>query len=390
MVVVDIRNFFTIRNVELIEINYDTIYYAEEKNEEGHNNLFVLEYNRETRRERIIANYSLDDPTFVQHLFSFEEEIILLLENSGGVVWVFRLNKRTGEETAREKLNCIGDFCGCAAVDSRHLILFTEQNEECRDLFLEYKKVTGLNRIAYLHDIDEGEKYFIKDERVCRHTGECIHPYQASRGAMLLLCDPYGDEAFKRRCYDQQRWISAPINDSLWVMERRVFLEEIKGGAPQLSMKCIAAAGIEGMARYIGMDAGSVYFRATHFPSGRATICTYDKEDGRIKAAAELPAEECGECRVTPSPPKAFFLKDTGHGISVKGLLGSAIDQSYDKKLGDFLGCVEDRFIITRKVMTDELGHYSFEYTTIFDTKKGTEESFECKGRISGNTLVLY
>ena len=41
MVVVDIRNFFTIRNVELIEINYDTIYYAEEKNEEGHNNLFV-------------------------------------------------------------------------------------------------------------------------------------------------------------------------------------------------------------------------------------------------------------------------------------------------------------------------------------------------------------
>ena len=45
MTVVDIRSFFTLRNVELIEVNKDFIYYAEEKNEEGHNNLFLLEYN---------------------------------------------------------------------------------------------------------------------------------------------------------------------------------------------------------------------------------------------------------------------------------------------------------------------------------------------------------
>ena len=35
MVVVDIRNIFAVRNVEIIEINDDFIYYAEEKEGRG-------------------------------------------------------------------------------------------------------------------------------------------------------------------------------------------------------------------------------------------------------------------------------------------------------------------------------------------------------------------
>ena len=92
MTVVDIRSFFTLRNVELIEVNEDFIYYAEEKNEEGHNNLFLLEYNRATRRERVITHYSLEDATFVQHIYSFANSIVLLLENGGNQVWAFRVD----------------------------------------------------------------------------------------------------------------------------------------------------------------------------------------------------------------------------------------------------------------------------------------------------------
>ena len=107
MTVVDIRSFFTLRNVELIEVNEDFIYYAEEKNEEGHNNLFLLEYNRATRRERVITHYSLEDPTFVQHIYSFANSIVLLLENGGNQVWAFRVDKETGQETVRTQLHCI-------------------------------------------------------------------------------------------------------------------------------------------------------------------------------------------------------------------------------------------------------------------------------------------
>ena len=56
MKVVDLRNIFANCNDQLIEISDNRIYYAEEKNEEGHNSLFLLEYNRITRRERILAN----------------------------------------------------------------------------------------------------------------------------------------------------------------------------------------------------------------------------------------------------------------------------------------------------------------------------------------------
>ncbi len=116
MTVVDIRSFFTLRNVELIEVNKDFIYYAEEKNEEGHNNLFLLEYNRATRRERVITHYSLEDPTFVQHIYSFANSIVLLLENGGNRVWAFRVDKETGQETVRTQLHCIGGFAGSKAL----------------------------------------------------------------------------------------------------------------------------------------------------------------------------------------------------------------------------------------------------------------------------------
>ena len=46
MVIEDLRNVFTSCRDELIEVSGDYIYYAEEKVEEGHNILFLLEYNR--------------------------------------------------------------------------------------------------------------------------------------------------------------------------------------------------------------------------------------------------------------------------------------------------------------------------------------------------------
>ena len=57
LIIEDLRNVFTSCRDELIEVSGDFIYYAEEKMEEGHNILFLLEYNRKTKRERIITNY---------------------------------------------------------------------------------------------------------------------------------------------------------------------------------------------------------------------------------------------------------------------------------------------------------------------------------------------
>ena len=68
MVVVDIRNILADRNIQLSSVNSDCIYYLEEKNDDGNNNLFVLEYDRASRKERLVSNDSLEDPSFVEHL----------------------------------------------------------------------------------------------------------------------------------------------------------------------------------------------------------------------------------------------------------------------------------------------------------------------------------
>ena len=54
----------------------------------------------ETRRELIVAHYLPDDPAYLRHLYSFDDSILLLLENGGDQVFVTRVNKNTGQETA--------------------------------------------------------------------------------------------------------------------------------------------------------------------------------------------------------------------------------------------------------------------------------------------------
>ncbi len=391
MVVVDIRNVFAVRNVEIIEINDDFIYYAEEKKEEGHNNLFLLEYNRVSKRERVVTHYSLDDPTFVQHLFSFPDSIVLLLENGGESVWVIRVDKNTGEETARLKIKLIGAFSDCKALDKGHILLWTTANEKYEELFAKYHEKTGHARIAYLHDLDTAEKYLVRDQILCRLGGEDIVLYWEAGESRALLLNPYGDEAHKEKCYKNARWISQPVCDYIWDGLVSDILRELMDGAEALTLKKLVTAGIEGLARYTGMEQGYVYFRARHFPTESECICRCDKSTGKVEVLSQLSfdREDC-YYHVDMKECKVYRITEGEETCLVKGVVNSQVQGEYQKQLGEFVSCVEDRFLITRKVMTDSLGNYEFEYHSICDLKKKTEESFECKCVVSKNTLVLY
>ena len=96
MKVVDIRNVFEKRRIQLFYVDDDFIYYAEEKLQGELSNLYILEYNRDTRRERLVTNYTLEDSSFVQHIFAFEETILLVLENGSSSIWVVELDRRSG------------------------------------------------------------------------------------------------------------------------------------------------------------------------------------------------------------------------------------------------------------------------------------------------------
>jgi hypothetical protein len=392
VVVVDIRNYFTVRNVELIEVNHEYVYYAEEKREEGHNNLFLLEYNLFTRRERIVANYSLDDPTFVQHIFSFPNSILLLLENGRGEVWAFRVEKCTGVETARARLNCIGSFAGCKALSERFVLLQMAGDEAHGALFHEYQRITGSPYVAYLFDLEQGRRYFVKNPLLSRLSWREIKLYQSEDATQVLLLDPYGDEEVKRRCYRDSRWISGPVSDNLWLCPLQELLTALQAGEEELPLRRVVGAGTNGMARYIGMDEGAVYFRAEHFPTGQVRICSFGKQDGVVRIHAEL--TDVGEAAVQyyyeEESAKGYRITQEEDQVRVEGVVNSNVDARYEKKLGNFVSCIENRYLIVRKVISDDNGQYDFEYSSIYDALKQTEESFECKCAVKGDTLVLY
>lgn len=393
MTVVDIRNFFTVRNVELIEVNPDFIYYSEEKNEEGHNNLFLLEYDRKYRRERIIVNYSLDDPTFRYHVFAFENSLVLILENGGGTVWVIRVDKNTGEETASSQLNCIGKFADCFALNENNVLIYTEETEDFAGLFRQYSEITGCSRIAYLHDIEKERKYFIKDSRLCSFVSSNMKFYTLNKKKYLLFLDPYASEEEKAHCFRNARWLTGEVRDNIWCCELSALLTAVKEGEEDLPLQIMVSAGTDGMARYIGMDEKYVYFRLHHFPSGAEKICCCNKKTYEKTVAAELDLSEQKEGAhyyFDIGGAKVYHIEELEYTYWVEGVLNSRVRTSYAKKLGSFFGCVEERFILATNLLTGEGDQFAYDFTSIYDMRTETEESFEGKCHVEGNTLVIY
>lgn len=391
MKVVDLRNVFTSCNDALIEIGDNLIYYAEEKKEEGHNNLFILEYNRITRRERIITSYYLCNPTFVQHYFSFPEDIIIVMESGESEAWILRIDKRTGEEKNLAKLSFVGSFADCMALDESHVMIYTAENEKDKSLFKEYKKLTGFIRVAYLYDLEEEKYFYVRDRRICSAVSTGFITYDQSGQKQLLVLQPQGNEEQKEHSFQNRRWLGDNINDNVWLCPLFDFIVSVKDGEENVPLELILSAGTTGLVRFAGMDDENLYFRAKYFPTDDQRLCAYNKATGKKTVRAEFNLR--GDER-----PASFFIDVSGARVyriiagdddyEVDGVLNSTVHAKYSKELGDFTACVEDRFILARYVLADEKD--SFEFNSIYDVKTGEQKSYECRCAVQGGTVVLY
>ncbi|MDY2989233.1 MAG: hypothetical protein SOR71_06460, partial [Oscillospiraceae bacterium] len=291
MTVIDMRNFFHDCDVELIEINDEVIYYAEEKVEEGHNSLFLLEYNRAEQQERIVANYILNDEAYNQHYFAFENDIIVLMENGKSLAWILRIDKKTGKEKNFEQINFIGNFLQCKALSQDHILVLTEENMEHRKLFTEYRSLTGLKHIAYLYDMEEKEYHYIKDERICESDCNCFIPYKIKGETQLLILQPYGTEREKEHCFKNKCWLGEDVCDKVWTcdLESLIYAARCE---KEILMEVLFTADSNGMIRYIGMDGENMYFKAKHFPWNDLRLCAVEKETGKRFVVSPLTLKE--------------------------------------------------------------------------------------------------
>ncbi len=391
MKVVDLRNVFASCNDVLIEISDHFIYYAEEKKEEGHNNLFILEYNRVTRRERIISNYFLSNPAFVQHFFSFPEDIIIVMESGESEAWILRIDKRTGAEKNMATVNFIGGFADCTALDESHVMIYTVENEKHRKLFSDYKKLTGFEKAAYLYDVDDEAYYYVRDPRICTADSGGLIPYDMDGQKQLLVLQPHGDEPEKENCYKNRRWLGDNINDNVWICPLFDLIVSVKAGEERIPLELILSAGTCGLVRFAGMDGSNLYFRIKYFPTDDQRLCAYDKLTGKKSIAAELNLKEGDKpamFSIDVNGARVYRITEDDDDYRVDGVLNSEIHTQYSKELGDFFACVDDRFVLARYILADDKD--SFEFNSVFDAQTGVQKSYECSCAVQGGTVVLY
>ena len=391
MTVVDIRNAVTDSHVELIEISGSTVYYAEEKAEEGHHSLFLLEYDREAKTERVLANCFLSDPTAVLHFFSFATDIIVVMENRESFARILRFDKQTGQEKNAEELHFVGNFADCKALDESRVLFFTEENELHRHLFEEYKKASGFERIAYLYDLEESRYYYVRDKRICNLNTEKLIPFDVAGERMLLVLEPYGSEAEKEKCYHNQRWLGDTVSDNVWLCPLLDFVVAVKADETHLPLELLLSAGTQGLVRYAGQDENSLYFRAQYYPNNDQRVCAVDKLSGKKTVAAELNLQEGEEPAaffIEPDSARIYRVTEHEESYEIHGILNSAVHGRYSKELGQFVACVEDRFLVAKYVISDETD--SFVFYSIYDLETKQQQSFECSCAVQEDTVVLY
>ena len=392
MTVVDIRNIFSDRNIELVDVNDSCIYYAEEKNEEGHNNLFILEYNRATRRERLVTNYSLEDPTFVEHIFAFEKTIAVILENGTNSMWLIEIDKQSGTELTRRKVVCTGSFSDCMALDNEHILIYMAPDEANAEMFKKYREVTGSECFCYLYNLKTNKKFFVKNSLIAKIGCDGIKPLDVHGEKYLVLLDPFADESIKEHYYKEQRWINADIRDNIWLCNLSELENELENGCTEITKKCIASADIKALVRYIGTEGEKVYFRAKEFRTGLEKLCSYDAFTNSLDVEATLtdPQDNRTVYLIEEKPTKVFCVTKGSTKVYVKGILNSTANLSYDNSLGEFMTCIENRFVVTQRSIYSEESKSIFTYYYIYDSQLDKSESYECKCHVYGDTLVLY
>ncbi len=392
MTVVDIRNIFGSRDVNPIEINDEFIYYIEKKKGDENYEIYIYEYNRITSVERMLTNFKFDCKEIQEYIKSFAENFVLILCQNKIDIWTFIIDKRTGFESLSMMIKCEDEFLGCNILNEDNILVYTKRPEEKTKKLVDVDRLSVMNKNVFLYDIREGKRYIVRDSRILRVEPNGIFIYKLQDGQeYVLICDPYGSEILKERCYKRSRWLKNEVCDYIWCYPLNKLLEDIKSQNYDIKLENIVCAKTQSMARYICMDDERVYFLVKHFESQKEGICFWDKQSCEVCRLFDMKSrQDSSYYCINEAGDQAFELRDTNRKIFVKGIIQSKIDTFFDEKFGKFKTCIDDRFIITQKNILDEENNKSNIYTYILDTVKDSSEEFKCDCVIKDKALVLY
>ncbi|MDD4806931.1 MULTISPECIES: hypothetical protein [Caproicibacterium] len=384
----DLRRTLLSCNDRLLEIGGEHLYYTRETNAPGCHRLSLLVYSQAAKSSRTLASYLIMKPEYRMHSFAFPDSVLVVMENGDSEAWILKLNKHTGAEEQLSRVRFAGNFAGCCALDADHVVLYSHASRRDASLFLEYRRHTGFGQAASLYDLQKDCCWSIRDPRIC--AGAQLIPFDGGGERRLLAVKAWGTEKEKQKAFLEREWVSAPVEDRVWLCTLQQFLSSIEAECPEVPMTCTLRAGIDGMVRCAGQDRDSLYFRAQYFPTQDQQLLAISKHTGAKRRAASL--------NLSPSEKDASFLAENGHFFKlsdlpdgrthVQGILNSTLDTVYSRSLGQLAACLDDRWLLLRDILCD--GKDSLLFYHLLDTQTGHTTELEGRCAVRNNTLVLF
>ncbi len=389
MNVIDLRDELYKRQIEIIEINEDCIYYDEELSVDGEARIYIYCYDLADEQERVLAFFALGGSGFERRFYPCGDSIIMLFENGTDSAWVIRTDKQTGAETLRRKISLIGKFSDCVVIDGSSIVIYTTEDDENRELFLRCKKATNSDTIANMYDLERGWRYFIKDFKTAALLRNCMQRFRSANGDdKLLLCDPYCGESEKeelvRALSKQFSAVGDELRDNIWIISQNKLLDAIRSRTENISLRRIASAGLEGTVRFECISGSSVIFRAKLYKTQLEQFFEMSTESGKVKPLREVRERNGDAAYFTDNENgEVYYLTRSGGRIRLEGEIGSSADITYPEKIGEIESCVDGRYIIAEKPSDEPT-------TAIYDSRLHITDTFQAKARVKGETVVLY
>lgn len=386
MTVIDIRDEFYKRKIEIIEVTDDYIYYAELKSDGGVDSIYILEYSCEDEQERILAYFPFEDEDYFRHYYACDGSLIILFENGGSKAWIVKIDKESGEEVLRKCVPLVGSFAYCVPVDDDNLVIYTTADEETKGLFNRCLETTNSDTIANLYDIQKGYRYFIKDFNTANLMREGVHTFKDNKGnPHMIICEPYTDEKTKESFARQAPMDHTDARDNIWSISKRKFFKGVKTGEEELDLRRVASAGNDGMVRFECISGNNIIFRAKKFSTGEEKFCSMSISSGKVVPVGDIKRDGVSEYITDSKEGKIFSVSRAQNVYLLKGEVNSSAEISYPSNVGRLEFCIEDRFIVADKTERD-----GEPVMTIFDSRLKTLDTFQAHCKANGSTLVLF
>lgn len=371
MLVVDIRNTKYQRNIEIVGSINNCIYYYEEKINNDILYLTLFEYSIETNRECIVMTYILKDKASIIHPIILENLIYLFLENGQGDIWIFKIDRERRLEVSRKKVECDGIYVNYRCLDNRYLLISTKDADN-NALDLKYN--------FYLYDT-EGQKLFLAKDSIFAGVDPLdIRVFKEDNVYNVLILKKNLSLGNK-----------AQLEKSVLLICSSVLIDNIRSKSEELFTRYVFEHSERGSLEIVGEDTQNIYFIFKSIFKGDIGLCSYNKKNECLKKIKGLkPLEnKLNKYHISKYPFRIHALSNNQESSKVEGVFNCSINTEFNPRYGEFMDCIEDRFIICRNVLLAP-NNAQEEYITIYDNILKTEECFKARCFVCDQNLFLY